>query len=184
MGAGGVGGFAGEGVFLVDADADFHGGTADVVDAGLEDDVVADVDGLLEDKRVDAGGDGLFAAVLLGGHGGDDVYPADDGATEGGAVLVGVVGHYDVAGLDDAVGGAFRGLFFCVFFGHFSILNLNGLKCSNDCKVFKNRCKIETFMTCPSCLCWLSWFRIVYLTKRLILNRYYDYDFYLMHRTI
>jgi hypothetical protein len=42
----------------LDTDADLHGGPADSVHAGGDDQQVADVDGFLEGQLVDRGGDG------------------------------------------------------------------------------------------------------------------------------
>jgi hypothetical protein len=84
--------------------------------------VVADVYWFLEEQGVDTGGDGLFSAVFLSGHGSDHVYPADDDTAESSAVLVGVVGHDDVSRLDGAVGWVFGFFSFIGFPDHFYIL--------------------------------------------------------------
>jgi hypothetical protein len=109
--AGGVYGYEGEvgggdvaelllaDVFDHGFDADLHGGLEGAVDAGLEDEEVADADGGYEVEVVHGGGDGEGAGVAAGGHGSDEVDELHEAAAEEVAEGVGVGGEDDLAAL-------------------------------------------------------------------------------------
>jgi hypothetical protein len=72
--------------------ADFHGGAEGAVDAGFEDEQVADLDGGYEVEVVHGGGDGERAGVATGCHGADEIHELHQAAAEEGAEGIGVGG--------------------------------------------------------------------------------------------
>ncbi len=85
-------------------DADFHGGAEGAVDAGLEDEEIADADGGDEIEVIHGGGDDEGARVAAGGHGADEIHELHEPATEEVAEGVGVGGKDDLAAF--GLGGA------------------------------------------------------------------------------
>jgi hypothetical protein len=85
-------------------DADFHGGAEGAVDAGLEDEEVADTDGGDEVEVIHGGGDDEGARVAAGGHGTDEIHELHQAAAEEVTEGVGVRGEDDLAAF--GLGGA------------------------------------------------------------------------------
>jgi hypothetical protein len=99
-------------------DADLHGGTEGAVDAGFEDQEVADFDGGDEVEVVHGGGDGEGAGVAAGGHGTDEVDELHEAAAEKIAERVAVGGEDNLAALGLGVADGAG----CGSFGHASIV--------------------------------------------------------------
>lgn len=94
-------------------DADFHGGVVGTVDAGLEDEQVADLDGGYEVEVIHGGGDGECSCVSTGSHGADEIDELHEAAAKEVAEGVGVGGEDDLTafrlgGADGRRLGAFR----------------------------------------------------------------------------
>jgi hypothetical protein len=79
--------------------ADLHGGVEGAVDAGLEDEDVADLDGSDEVEVVHGDGDGDGAGVAAGGHGADEVDELHEAAAEEVAEGVGIARKDDLGAL-------------------------------------------------------------------------------------
>jgi hypothetical protein len=95
-------------VLHIDLDADFHGRAEDAIDAGLENDEIADVDGQQERHVINGRGDDGHAGVAKGGGGGGDIDEVHDAATDEVAEGIGVIGesHFGVERLGVAHGAA------------------------------------------------------------------------------
>ena len=91
-------------VFNHSFDADFHGGAEGPVDAGLEDEEIADVDGCDEIEVIHGGSDDKGARVAAGGHGADEIHELHEPASEEVAEGVAVGGEDDLAAF--RLGGA------------------------------------------------------------------------------
>ena len=92
------------GIFNPDFYADFHRGSERAVDAGLEDEQIADVYGLDEVDVVHRGGDHVGTRVAVGGHGAGEVDEVHQAAAEQVAEGVGIVGQNDLSHLRLRVG--------------------------------------------------------------------------------
>jgi hypothetical protein len=82
-------------VLRLDADADFHRCAADVVDARLEHDEVAQVDGLAKVDAVDGSSHARGPCVTDRGNGRRLVHERHDDAAEHVAQVVGVLGKHE-----------------------------------------------------------------------------------------
>ncbi len=80
-------------------DADFHRGAEGAVDAGFEDEEIADVDGGDEVEVIHGGGDDERARVPTGGHGANEIHKLHQAATKEVAQGVRVGGEDDLAAL-------------------------------------------------------------------------------------
>ena len=118
VGGGDVAEFLLADVFDHGLDADFHGGLEGAVDAGLEDEEIADLDGGDEVEVIHGGGDGEGASVAAGGHSADEIDELHEASPEEVAEGVGVGGEDDLAalGLRGAHGSGIGA------FGHSSIV--------------------------------------------------------------
>jgi len=81
-----------------------HGGAEGAVDAGLEDEEVADADGCDEVEVIHGGGDDEGARVPAGGHGADEIHELHEAPAEEVTEGVGVGREDDLAAL--RLGGA------------------------------------------------------------------------------
>ena len=88
--------FAGADVLRFDADADFHGGSARVVDAGVEGYQVADVYRLFKQDFIDRQGNALITAVTAGAGISDLVEQAQKFAAVNVAAEIGGVRHHQL----------------------------------------------------------------------------------------
>ena len=102
--------FAGADVLRFDADADFHGGSARVVDAGVEGYQVADVYRLFKQDLIDRQGNAVVAAVTAGAGISDLVEQAQKFAAVDVAAEIGGVRHHQL-GHDEFVCRELAGLF-------------------------------------------------------------------------
>jgi|SRR5579862_1374367 len=94
VGAAGVFLLSREDVFREYFYADFHGGAKDAIDAGLQDDPFADVDGKAEIHIVNRRGDAMAIGVASGRERSGDVDQVHHAATQHFAERVGVVWQY------------------------------------------------------------------------------------------
>jgi hypothetical protein len=104
---------AGVRIFASHLDADLHRGAANVIDAGPQDDLIADMDRVPKDEGVDLGRDDLTAAVPLACHRRDHVDPTDDGAAESGPLWIRLLRHHQIPRLDGTLTRRFA-----LFAGH------------------------------------------------------------------
>ena len=74
-------------------DADFERCVEGAIDAGFENEQIADMDGLDEVDVIHGGGDDMGAGVAIGGHGAGQVDEVHETAAEEIAERVGVVGR-------------------------------------------------------------------------------------------
>jgi len=86
--------FAGADVLSFNTDADFHGSSARVVDAGVESYQVADVYRLFKQDFIDRQGNAVVAAVTAGAGISDLVEQAQKFAAVDVAAEIGGVGHH------------------------------------------------------------------------------------------
>lgn len=91
-------------VFHHGLDADFHGGAEGSIDAGLEDEQIANLDGGYEVEVVHGGGNDKGARMAAGSHGTNEIHELHEAATEEGTEGVGVGGKDDLAAF--RLGGA------------------------------------------------------------------------------
>ena len=96
-------------------DADFHGGSEGPVDAGLEDEEVADFYRSDEIEMVHGSSDDGGAGVTAGGHGSGEIDELHEAAAEEVAEGVGVAGEDDLGALGLGVGDGARGDFGHIF---------------------------------------------------------------------
>ena len=78
-------------------DADLHGGAEGAVDAGLENEEIADVDGGYEVEVIHGSRNDEGACVATGGHGADEIHELHEPASEEVAESVGVGWKDDLA---------------------------------------------------------------------------------------
>ena len=83
-------------VFDHGLDADFHGGAKGAIDAGLEDEQVANLDRSDKVKVIHGRGDGEGARVAAGGHGADEINELHQAPAEEIAQSVGIAGEDDL----------------------------------------------------------------------------------------
>ena len=86
--------FAGADVLRFDTDADFHGSSAGVVDAGVKSHQVTDVYWLFKQDLIDRQGNAVVAAVTAGAGISDLVEQAQKFAAVDVAAEIGGVGHH------------------------------------------------------------------------------------------
>jgi len=84
--------------------ADLHGGVEGAVDAGLEDEEIADADWCDEIKVIHRGSDDKGARVAAGGHGADEIHELHESPAEEVAEGIAVGGKDDLAAF--GLGGA------------------------------------------------------------------------------
>ena len=99
IGAGDVEMRSGLRIFDPDLDADFERGVEGAIDAGLENEQIADVHGLDEVDVIHGRGDDVGARVAIGGDGAGEVDEVHEAAAEQIAEGVGVVGEDDLSHL-------------------------------------------------------------------------------------